>query len=226
MLLHLPDVLAPAELATLRAQLAQMPWGTGLSAGAQARQVKHNLQVPEGTPGLVELRALVMRALNRCERLLSAALPYKVLPPNFNRYTPEHPSYGAHVDSTLRWLPDGSALRTDLSATLFISEPAEYEGGELVIEDTLAAPSVKLPAGHLLLYPSARIHEVRPVTRGQRLACYLFLQSAVPDTEHRRHLFEMDEALRRLRARHGETEPDLVRLTGLYHNLLRQWAQC
>lgn len=226
MLLHLPDVLQADEVAALRQRLAQMPWGAGLSAGPQALQVKHNLQVPEDAPGLREMRALVMRALNRCEPLLAAAIPYKVLPPNFNRYTPEHPRYGAHVDGTLRWLPDGSALRTDLSATLFLSDPDEYDGGELAIEDTLAAPRVKLPAGHLLLYPSARIHEVRPVTRGQRLACYLFIQSAVPDTEHRRHLFEMDEALRRLRARHGEADADLVRLTGLYHNLLRQWAQC
>jgi PKHD-type hydroxylase len=226
MLLHIPDLLDPAELHALRDALIRLPWATGQSAGPQALQVKHNLQVPEGAEGLRELRQVVMRALNRSPELLSAALPNKVLPPNFNRYTPEHPSYGPHIDSCLRYLPDGSALRTDLSATLFLSEPADYDGGELAIETAWGWQSMKVAAGSLLLYPSGLLHEVRPVTRGERLACYLFLQSVVKDAEQRRELYELDQSLRRLRARWGETEPDLVRLTGLYNNLLRRWSDC
>ena len=225
MLLCLPDVLSPSELAALRAQLAQVPWGAGLSAGPQARLAKHNLQVPEDAPGLAEMRALVMRALNRSPALLSAALPHKVLPPNFNRYTPQHPSYDWHTDSSLRWLPDGSCLRTDVSATLFLSDPSDYDGGELCIEDTYGERQVKLAAGSLVLYPSGSIHEVRAVSRGERLACYLFMQSAVKDPGQRRHLYDMDRALVALRARHGEHDPDLVRLTGLYNNLLRTWSE-
>jgi PKHD-type hydroxylase len=226
MVVCIEDVLAAQEIATLRAQLAQSPWGGGLSAGPQALAAKRNLQVPEDAPKLREMRLLVMRALNRSPLLLSAALPLKILPPNFNRYTVEHPSYGWHTDSTLRWLPDGSCLRTDVSATLFLSDPADYDGGELAIEDTYGEQRVKLPAGHLVLYPSGSIHEVRPVTRGERLACYLFMQSVVRDAGQRRHLYEMDLALMALRGRVGETDPDVIRLTGSYNNLLRRWAEC
>jgi PKHD-type hydroxylase len=226
MVVCIEDVLAAQEIATLRAQLAQAPWGGGLSAGPQARVAKRNLQVPEDAPQLREMRLLVMRALNRSPLLLSAALPLKILPPNFNRYTVEHPSYGWHTDSTLRWLPDGSCLRTDVSATLFLSDPADYDGGELAIEDTYGEQRVKLPAGHLVLYPSGSIHEVRPVTRGERLACYLFMQSVVRDAEQRRHLYEMDLALMALRGRLGEADAELIRLTGLYNNLMRRWSEC
>jgi PKHD-type hydroxylase len=225
-LVSIPDVLAPDELAALRDQLAASPWQTKLNAGDQARLVKHNLQVPEDAPQLRAMRTIVMRALNRSARLLSAALPLKVLPPNFNRYTPAHPSYGWHTDSTLRWLPDGSCLRTDVSATLFLSEPADYDGGELVIQDTFGAHEVKLHAGCLVLYPSGSVHEVRPVSRGERLACYLFVQSAVKEAECRRHLFEMDLALMALRQQLGEDHPQLIQLTGSYNNLLRRWSEC
>lgn len=226
MLVCLPDLLTPDELAALRRALAGAPWGAGLSAGPQARAVKHNLQLPEDAPVLRELRTTVMRALNRSALLMSAALPYKIVPPNFNRYTVEHPAYGPHTDSSLRWLPDGSCLRTDVSATLFLSDPADYDGGELCIADTYGEQTVKLAAGHLLLYPSGSVHEVRPVTRGERLACYLFMQSVVKDTECRRQLYEMDLALMALRARLGEADPALVRLTGSYNNLLRRWSEC
>jgi PKHD-type hydroxylase len=172
------------------------------------------------------MRLLVMRALNRCALLLSAALPAKIIPPNFNRYTPEHPHYAWHTDSTLRWLPDGSCLRTDVSATLFLSPPEAYSGGELVIEDTYGERQVKLPAGSLVLYPSGSIHEVRPVTHGERLACYLFMQSVVKDTECRRQLHDMDLSLMALRQRLGDADPELIRLTGLYNNLLRRWSEC
>lgn len=226
MLVCLPDLLTPDELAALRRGLADAPWGAQLSAGPQAREVKHNLQLPEDAPVLRELRLTVMRALNRSSLLMSAVLPYKIVPPNFNRYTPEHPSYGPHTDSSLRWLPDGSCLRTDVSATLFLSEPSDYEGGELCIADTYGDHTVKLPAGHLVVYPSGSLHEVRPVTRGERLACYLFMQSVVKDTECRRQLYEMDLALMALRARLGEADPELVKLTGSYGNLLRRWSEC
>jgi PKHD-type hydroxylase len=226
MLVTIPDVLTANELAAVRGRLVACPWGSGLSAGPQAREVKHNLQVPEDAPPLRELRSLVMRALNRSSLLLSAALPLKVLPPNFNRYTPEHPRYGWHSDSTLRWLPDGSCLRTDVSATLFLSAPEEYDGGELVVQDTYGEQRVKLAAGSLVLYPSGSVHEVRAVTRGERLACYLFLQSVVKDAECRRHLYEMDLALMALRAELGEAHPQLVALTASYNNLLRRWSEC
>ncbi len=226
MLLCLDAILDEGELAQLRELAAQAPWAGGLSAGPQARHAKQNQQIPDEHAGLREMRLLVMRALNRSEELMSAALPHKILPPNFNRYTPEHSRYGAHVDNTLRWLPDGSCLRTDVSATLFLSGPEDYDGGELTIEDTYGEQRVKLPAGSLVLYPSGSVHQVAPVTRGERLACYMFLQSLVKDPGCRRHLYEMDRALRALRGRHGESDPDLVRLTGSYHNLLRRWSHC
>ncbi|WP_439586484.1 Fe2+-dependent dioxygenase [Hydrogenophaga sp.] len=226
MLVTFDNLLTPAELAAAGEQLARSTWAPHQSAGPQALLAKRNLQLPEDCPGLPELRRLVMRALNRSPLLLSAALPNKVLPPNFNRYTGETNHYGWHNDNTLRYLPDGSALRTDVSATLFLSDPASYDGGELHIEDTYGSHLVKLPAGSMVIYPSGSRHEVRPVTRGERLACYLFMQSVVKDTECRRHLYEMDLALMRLRQRHGEADPDLVRLTGLYNDLLRRWSDC
>lgn len=226
MLVTFDDILTADELAAVRSQLSKAPWSTGLSAGPQAMLAKKNQQLPEDYAGLPDLRRLVMRALNRSPLLLSAALPHKVVPPNFNRYTPEHSHYGWHTDSTLRYLPDGSVLRTDISATLFLSDPDAYEGGELCIEDTYGQQRVKLSAGSLVIYPSGSIHEVRPVTRGERLACYLFLQSAVKDTECRRQLYEMDQALMDLRQRCGEGDPALVRLTGLYNNLVRRWSEC
>lgn len=226
MVVCIERVLTADELATLRTLLARAPWADGLSAGPQALQAKRNLQVPEEASQLREMRLTVMRALNRSPLVLSAALPLKILPPNFNRYTTDHPSYGWHTDSTMRWLPDGSGLRTDVSATLFVSDPDEYDGGELAIEDTYGEQQIKLPSGYLVLYPSGSIHEVRPVTRGERLACYLFMQSVVKNTECRRHLYQMDLALIGLRSRVGESDPDVIRLTGLYNNLLRRWSEC
>jgi PKHD-type hydroxylase len=222
----LDNILTPDELATIRSRLAGANWATGISAGAQAARVKKNQQLPEDAPQLRELRLIVMRALNRSPLLISAALPNKILPPNFNRYCGDTNTYGWHVDNTLRNLPDGSWLRTDVSATLFLTEPADYEGGELAIEDLYGERRVKLAAGSLVLYPSGSIHEVKPVTRGERLACYLFIQSIVKDTECRRHLHEMDRDLMDLRQRYGDADPALVRLTGLYNNLLRRWSEC
>jgi PKHD-type hydroxylase len=224
MMIVIDEVLQADELARLRALGAAAPWRAGESAGPQATLVKHNLQIPEAYEGLREMRTLVLRALNRNHLLLSAALPLKFRPPNFNRYTPEHPNYGWHIDNTVRWLPDGSALRTDISATLFLSDPGDYEGGELVIREPLGTRSVKGAAGSLVFYPSGLLHEVRPVTRGERLASYMFMQSLVRDAEQRRLLHEMDLALIGLRKRLGEGDAELVTLTGTYHNLLRRWT--
>lgn len=225
MMIVIDGLLEPEELQRLRTLALQSPWKSGESAGPQAREVKHNLQIPETAEGLREMRGIVLRALNRSHLLLSAALPLKVRPPNFNRYTPEHSHYGWHIDNTVRWLPDGSALRTDLSATIFLSAPEEYDGGDLVIREPLGTRSVKGAAGSIVVYPSGLLHEVQPVTRGERLACYLFMQSLVRDPDQRRLLHEMDLALISLRSRFGETEPELVALTGTYHNLLRRWSE-
>jgi PKHD-type hydroxylase len=222
----LDDILTAEELAAIRGLLAGAVWATGQSAGAQAARVKNNEQLPEEAPQLRELRMLVMRALNRSPLLISAALPNKILPPNFNRYRGATNTYGWHVDNTVRNLSDGSWLRTDLSATLFLSAPDEYEGGELAIEDLYGEHRIKLPAGSLVLYPSGSVHEVKPVTRGERLACYFFLQSLVKDNEVRRQLYEMDMALLALREQLGDAHPQLVRLTAVYHNMLRKWTEC
>ncbi|WP_414675911.1 Fe2+-dependent dioxygenase [Limnobacter sp.] len=226
MLVTIDNVLSTEELAGIHKLLMQADWASGQSAGTQARLAKNNLQIPEGSEVLRELRVLVMRALNRSSRLISAALPYKILPPNFNRYSGETNHYGLHTDSTVRYLPDGSALRTDISATLFLTNPEDYDGGELAIEDTYGTHSVKLAAGSLVVYPSGSMHQVNPVTSGERLACYMFMQSMVKDLECRRLLFQMDESLIKLRTQYGEGHPELVRLTGLYNNLLRKWTEC
>jgi PKHD-type hydroxylase len=226
MVVCLDGILSSEELAAIRGRLRDAPWATGISAGPQAAQVKHNQQLPEDAPQLRELRLMVMRALNRSPLLISAALPNKILPPNFNRYAGDTNAYGWHIDNSLRTLPDGSWLRTDLSATLFLSEPEEYAGGELVVQDTYGEHRIKLAAGSLVLYPSGSVHQVRPVTSGERLACYLFLQSLVRDNEARRQLHEMDRALMALRSELGESNPQVVQLTATYHYLLRRWSQC
>lgn len=226
MVVTIDNVLTPDELMAIRRQLAETSWATGLSAGAQAMLAKRNQQLPEDAPQLRELRLIVMRALNRSKALLSAALPNKILPPNFNRYCGDTNTYGWHADNTLRNLPDGSWLRTDVSATLFLSEPAAYEGGELAIEDLYGEHRIKLAAGSLVVYPSGSIHEVKPVVRGERLACYFFMQSLVKDNEARRQLFDMDLSLIALRQKLGDGDPHLVRLTALYNNLLRKWTDC
>lgn len=226
MVVTIENVLSAEELTAARDQLLNAEWATGISAGPQALAAKNNQQLPDTAPCLPELRRTVMRALNRSRLLLTAVLPFKILPPSFNRYAGQTNRYGPHVDSTLRPLPDGSYLRADVSATLFLSAPEEYDGGELSIEDLYGAHRIKLAAGSLVAYPSGSVHEVLPVTRGQRLACYLFIQSLVKDAAQRRHLFEMDMALMTLRTRYGEAEPELVRLTGLYNNLLQRWSEC
>jgi len=224
-LLTIDDVLTQEELAIARSMLAKSAWVSGLgTAGTQAAQVKNNQQVQENDSQIVNLRRLVLGALNRNALFFTATLPERIVPPFFNRYSGETNHYGFHVDNAMRLLPDGSGyVRTDVSATLFLSDPQEYDGGELVINDTFGQHGVKLQAGSMVVYPSSSIHQVAPVTRGERLACFMFIQSMVRDPGQRRLLYEMDMALLQLRQSIGET-PAVVSLTSTYHNLLRQWA--
>lgn len=225
MLLTLPDVLLKDELTTIRGLLKQAQWVDGRStAGTQAAQVKNNQQLAEQDPLLAQIRRIVMQALHRDPLFFSAVLPDKILPPFVNRYVGVTNHYGFHVDNAMRSMPDGSArVRADVSATLFLNDPDEYEGGELVVQDVFGDQRIKLKAGSIVIYPSSSVHAVTPVTGGERLASFMFIQSMVRDAAHRRMLFDMDMALVRLRQQHGET-PEVVQLTGIYHNLLRQWA--
>ena len=230
MLLEIPDVLSPATLAALRRQLATAPWQDGReSAGQQAREVKNNQQLPHDCDAAAAVRSRVLGALEGNALFLSAALPKRIFTPRVNRYSGAHNAYGQHVDNAIRTLagPGGAAgqrVRTDVSCTVFLSDPDTYDGGELQITDTFGDRRVKLPAGHVVLYPGTSLHQVLPVTRGERLACFFWIESLVRGDEQRRLLFEMDMALLALRNRNGETA-ETTALTGTYHNLLRMWAE-
>ncbi|MBV8035465.1 Fe2+-dependent dioxygenase [Roseateles sp.] len=228
MLLHVPQVLTPDELRRARAILAKAPWGDGrMTAGSQSAVAKNNQQLPETCEATLQLQALVLPALQRHPLFFSAALPKVISPPLFNRYGGTANSFGNHVDSAVRYLRDGQGrVRTDVSCTLFLADPGEYEGGELTMEDTFGQQRVKLPAGDLILYPGHSVHRVEPVTRGHRLASYFWVQSMVRSAEHRRLLFDMDAHLMSLRSRLGEGDPAVIGLTGTYHNLLRMWLDC
>ena len=226
MLLHLKQILAPVDIAEARALLGDdAPWIDGRSsAGAQAVAQKHNEQLAIDSPQAVRLRELVLAALHRDALFFSAALPRKIFNPLFNRYGGDINHDGAHVDgAVLHSRRPAQWVRTDLSCTLFLAEPHEYEGGELVIRQPQGEQLFKLAAGDLLLYPGTTLHEVTPVTRGARLASFFWVESMVRSGEQRQLLFEMDMALLRLRQR-GEDDSALVQLTGTYHNLLRLWA--
>jgi PKHD-type hydroxylase len=225
MLLTIPQILDTAALARARELLAAAPWGDGRStAGRQAAQVKNNEQLQPGTEPHRALQALVLQALDQHPVFFSAALPKRVLPPLFNRYAGATNAYGDHVDQAVRYLPGGTQrVRTDISCTLFLSEPADYDGGELVIADTFGEQRVKLAAGDLVLYPGTSVHRVEPVTRGARVASFFWIESLVRSAEQRRLLYDMDMSLMQLRSEHGESEAT-VHLTGTYHNLLRLWA--
>ena len=227
MLLHIPRLLAPESLAALQAGLADAPWADGrATAGAQAALAKHNQQLPEAWAGLQPLQQLVREALAASPLFFSAALPKDISPPMFNRYGGALNTFGNHVDSAVRHGPGGNRVRTDVSCTLFLADPASYDGGELVIEDTYGPQRVKLAAGDLVLYPGHSVHRVEPVTRGHRVASFFWVQSLVRSDQQRRQRFDMDQHLMALRSRHGEGDPSLVGLTGSYHNLLRMWIEC
>lgn len=229
MLVHVPEVLTAAELQQARALLADAPWGDGnVTAGVQSAQAKNNQQLPQAHPVTQALQQAVLAGLNRHALFFSAALPRKVFPPLFNRYGGAHNAFGNHVDNAVRFITSGphagTRVRTDLSATLFLAEPSEYDGGELVIEDTYGTQRIKLAAGDLVLYPGTSVHRVEPVTRGVRLASFFWVESMVRGDEQRRLLFEMDRHLMHLRGTVGETDTGVIGLTGTYHNLLRLWA--
>jgi PKHD-type hydroxylase len=225
MLLSIPDVLTSEQVAQARQLLEQAEWVDGrVTAGHQSALAKDNLQLPEGHPAAVQLGETILAALGQNALFISAALPSKVFPPLFNRYTVGQ-FFGNHVDNAIRQVTGTPhRIRTDLSATLFLSQPDEYDGGELLVEDTYGVHSVKLPAGHLILYPSTSLHNVRPVTRGARLASFFWIQSMVRDDGKRTLLFDLDVAIQRI----GSDAPDhptIVQLTAVYHNLLRRWAE-
>ena len=227
MLLHLKNVLRPEELASARALLGEdAPWVDGRgSAGGQAVTQKNNEQLAQDSAQAAQLRALVLAAVRRDPLFVSAALPRRIFNPLFNRYRGGSNHYGAHIDGAILHSREPAQwVRTDLSCTLFLAQPDEYDGGELVIREAQGERRIKLAAGDLVLYPGSTLHEVTPVTRGARIASFFWIESMVRSTERRQLLFEMDMALLKLRARCGEDDPALVQLTGTYHNLLRMWA--
>lgn len=225
MMLHIPAVLTRDQVATMRAQLDQSGWVDGrATVGPQGAQVKRNRQLPEASPLARELGQVVLAALAASPMFFAAALPLRIVPPLFNRYGVGE-EYGAHVDGAVRQVAGSPLpLRTDVSATLFLSEPDEYDGGELLVMDAYGAHEVKLAAGDLVVYPSSSVHKVEPVTRGERVCSFFWVQSMVRDDARRSMLLDLDQNIQRLRARLGDCE-ELVGLTSHYHNLLRQWAQ-
>ena len=225
MIVHIPGVLNATQVESARSALLAAEWVDGLAtAGHQGAAVKRNRQLAEGSPLARELGDMVLAALERHPLFISAALPEQVYPPMFNRYEGGE-TFGTHVDNAVRLLPGGGRkLRTDISATLFLTQPDSYDGGELLVEDTYGAHAVKLPAGDLVLYPSTSLHRVEPVTRGVRLASFMWVQSLVADVGERALLFDLDTAIQRL-AQTDADEAVRVQLTGCYHNLLRRWVR-
>lgn len=225
MLLKIPQMLSKEQVAACKALLLAADWADGNeTAGYQSAQAKHNLQLPQNSRDAQQLGDVILQALSVNKVFMSAALPLKIFPPLFNCYQGGQ-SFGVHVDNAIRQVPGTPVkVRTDLSMTLFLSEPDEYDGGELVIEDTYGAHAVKLAAGDMVLYPSTSLHKVTAVTRGRRLASFFWLQSMVASDEKRSLLFDMDMAIQSLRQRVADSQ-EIVQLTGVYHNLLRQWAQ-
>lgn len=225
MLLAIPDVLTREQLSQGRQLLESADWVDGrVTAGHQSARTKDNLQIPEDHPAARQLGEMVLDALGQNALFISAALPSRVFPPLFNRYTGGQ-SFGTHVDNAIRQVTGTPhRIRTDLSATLFFTHPDEYDGGELVIEDTYGTHSVKLPAGHLVLYPATSLHHVRPVTRGARVSSFFWIQSMIRDDGQRTMLFDLDAAIQRLNQDIPD-HPSAVQFTGIYHNLLRQWAE-
>ena len=225
MLIHIPEILTKDEVAQFRQALAQAEWIDGkISVGPQGAAVKRNRQLPNDSALGRQLGEIILNKLYQRPEFMAAALPLRTVPPLFNQYEGgEH--YGTHVDGAIRQVPGTSlSLRTDISSTLFLCEPEEYQGGELVIQDTYGSHDVKLPAGDLILYPSSSLHRVEPVTEGTRLCSFFWTQSLVRDATQRCMLYELDTTIQQLRHKIGDSD-EVIRLTGHYHNLLRQWTQ-
>ena len=225
MLITIPDVLSAEQIGQARQLLAGAEWVDGrVTAGHQSARAKDNLQVPEGSAAAQQVGGMILEALGQNALFVSAALPMKVFPPLFNSYSGGQ-SFGTHVDNAVRHVKGSShRVRSDLSATLFLTPPEEYDGGELVIEDTFGTHSVKLPLGHMVLYPSSSLHRVQPITRGRRVSSFFWIQSMVRGDAQRTLLFDLDTATQRVN-RDTPTSAAAVQLTGIYHNLLRQWAE-
>jgi PKHD-type hydroxylase len=227
MLVHVEQVLNASEVAACRERLAAERWVDGrVTAGEQSARVKNNLQVPEDSPAARELGEMILSALGRNPAFVSAALPLRVFPPLFNRYD-EGMGFGAHVDNAIRFAKTTGGpvrFRTDLSATLFLSDPDNYDGGELIVEDAYGAHAVKLAAGDMILYPASSVHRVAPITRGSRWAAFFWAQSMVRDDAQRTLLHDLDNTIQALTLKVGQGDPEVVRLAGSYNNLLRMWA--
>lgn len=224
MLVQIPNVLSSEQVSACRRELEASAWVDGsVTAGHQSRLAKNNMQLAESDPAAVQIGDLIVSVLERNPLFVAAALPSRIFPPLFNRYSGGQ-NFGTHVDNAIRQV-NGTTnrIRTDLSATLFFSGPDEYEGGELVIEDTYGVQRVKLPAGHMILYPASSLHHVTSVTRGERIASFFWIQSMVRDDGQRTLLFDLDSAIQEVAAG-GDGNAAAVRLTGVYHNLLRRWA--
>ncbi len=225
MMIHIPGVLTPEQVRESVSLLAQANWADGkATAGFQSSLAKDNLQLPHDSPQGKHIAAMVEQALRRHPLFFSAALPARIYPKLFNAYAGGQ-SFGTHVDNAIRYLPDGSdCIRTDISATLFLCGPDDYDGGELIVEDTYGTHSVKLPAGDMILYPASSLHRVSPVTRGTRLCAFFWIQSLLRDARQRGILFDLDTAIQEIGHALGHGHATVVRLTGVYHNLLREWA--
>lgn len=225
MMIRIPDLLSPEEVARVRGIIDAGEWVDGnVTSGAQSALAKRNEQLPEGSAGHREAGAMILDALGRSPLFVAAALPLKVFPPLFNRYAGGQ-EFGTHVDNAVR-IQRGSdfRIRSDLSMTVFLEDPAAYDGGELTVESQFGEQAVKLPAGHAILYPSSSLHRVEPVTRGMRVASFFWIQSMIRDDGARRILFEMDQSVQRLAGELGQDDRSVIELTGVYHNLLRRWA--
>lgn len=225
MLIEIPNVLTKEQTADCRRLLDSSEWIDGsVTAGHQSKLAKDNLQLAENDPAAMQMGELIVSELQNNPLFVSAALPLKVFPPLFNRYEGGQ-NFGTHVDNAIRRSRvTGEQIRTDLSATLFFSEPSEYDGGELVVEDTYGVQRVKLGAGSMILYPASSLHHVTPVTRGARIASFFWIQSMIRDDGNRTLLFDLDTSVQRIAAE-APNHPSAIQLTGIYHNLLRRWAE-
>ncbi|ARQ01602.1 Fe2+-dependent dioxygenase [Pseudorhodoplanes sinuspersici] len=227
MMVHIPGILSAKEVAECRQILESSEWVDGKdTAGDQAAKAKYNLQIPEGSPTAIEAGSIILHALGRSPLFSSAALPHLVLPPLFNRYDAGM-QFSAHVDGAIRMVPGsgGVRMRADVSSTLFLTDPADYDGGELVVEDTYGSHHVKLPAGDMILYPATSLHHVTPITRGSRWSSFFWTQSMIRDDGRRTMLYDLDMAIMEVRRRLGDDERASVALVSHYHNLLRHWAE-
>ncbi|MGV3478306.1 MAG: Fe2+-dependent dioxygenase [Sphingobium sp.] len=225
MMIAIPEILDAAALAEVRGLIDAADWIDGnATSGHQSALAKRNMQLPEDSAAARQAGALILDALGRSPLFIAAALPLKIFPPLFNAYAGGQ-AFDLHVDNAIR-IRRGSdfRIRSDLSATLFLEDPDAYDGGELIVEDQFGAQAVKLPAGHMLLYPASSLHRVEPVTRGRRIASFFWIQSMIRDTDARRTMFELDTAIQTIAQDRGQDDRAIIQLTGVYHNLLRRWA--